>query len=197
MDENDNGTMASLYNHIDRYANLLRCSFVLIHHSTKGNQSAKSVTDVGAGAGSQSRAADAHVVLRPHEEDDAVVLDAAVRSWAPCQPRCLRWSFPVWSPADDLDPTQLRAEGAKKKAEKKDEWTAEAFASTFVDTQPATRTVILGKATKAGISNWAAERLLRHAESEGFVVRTGEGKRNQPCSYQRANIASQTPEKRS
>ncbi len=184
MDENDNGTMASLYNHIDRYADRLRCSFVLIHHTTKGSQSAKSVTDVGAGAGSQSRATDTHMVLRPHEEEDAVVLDAAVRSWPPCAPRCLRWSFPVWSPADDLDPEQLKGDSGKKKAEKKEEWTPETFVQAFVDEQPATRSTILGRAVGAGLSKWAADNLLRIADADGLMLRQGQGKRNEPFTYQ-------------
>jgi len=47
MDENDNGTMANVYNAIDCYADLLGCCFVLIHHTSKGNQSGKAITDVG------------------------------------------------------------------------------------------------------------------------------------------------------
>jgi len=191
MDENDNGTMASLYNHIDRYADLLGCSFVLIHHTTKGSQSAKSVTDVGAGAGSQSRATDTHMILRSHEEDDAVVLDAAVRSWPPVAPRCLRWSFPVWSAADDLDPTQMRSDGGKKRAEKKVEWTVETFVEAFVsDQQPTTRSVILDKAVQAGLSHWLADRLLRSADADGLVIRQGQGKRNEPFTYQRRTSSS-------
>lgn len=185
MDENDNGTMASLYNHIDRYADLLHCSFVLIHHTTKGNQSAKSVTDVGAGAGSQSRATDTHLVLRPHEEEDVVVLDAAVRSWPPVMPRCLRWSFPVWSSADGLDPQQLKGESGKKSADKRDSWTPERFVEAFVDDKPATRSAILNRAVDGGLSRWAADNLLRSADAAGLVIREGEGKRNQPCLYQR------------
>jgi len=73
----------------------------------------------------------------------------------------------------------------KKKAEKKDEWTSDVFAQTFIDTEPVSRTAILSRAIKAGLSNWTAERLLRYAESEGLVVRIGEGKRNQPCTYKR------------
>src|SRR5690606_36028070 len=80
-DENDNAGMARVYNQVDRYAEMLGAAFVMIHHTSKGNQSLKSITDVGAGAGSQSRATDTHLVLRPHEEDGAIVLDAAVRSW--------------------------------------------------------------------------------------------------------------------
>ena len=106
--ENDNAGMAMLYNLIDRFAGRTESAWLLIHHSSKGSQSDKAVTDVGAGAGSQSRAADTHLVLRPHEEPGHVVLDAAVRSWPPIDPLTLRWEFPVWIPAHDIDPAKLK-----------------------------------------------------------------------------------------
>ncbi len=106
-DENSNAAMASLYNRLDYYAESLQAAFAVIHHATKGNQSDKSVTDIGAGAGAQSRATDTHLVLRPHEEENVVVLDAATRSWPPVSPVCLRWDFPIWRPALELDPTAL------------------------------------------------------------------------------------------
>ncbi len=107
MDENDNGGMAKLYNAIDRYAKALGCSFVLIHHTSKGNQSIKSVTDVGSGAGAQSRAADAHLILRRHKDEDIVVLESVVRSFQPNPPICLRWNYPLWNVDLTLDPKQL------------------------------------------------------------------------------------------
>jgi len=193
MDENDNGTMASLYNQIDRYADELGCSFVLIHHTTKGNQSAKSVTDVGAGAGSQSRATDTHVILRPHEEEDVMVMDAAVRSWPPISPFCLRREFPIWMPADDLDPHQLRAEPGKKRSEKQqDAWTTQIFTETFITDTPTTRTAIFTTAMQAGLSEYRTRILLRQAEAEGLVLRLGAAKRNQPCEYVRGSAASNT-----
>jgi hypothetical protein len=195
MDENDNGTMANVYNAIDRYADLLGCCFVLIHHTSKGNQSGKAITDVGAGAGSQSRATDTHLVLRPHEEDDVVVLEAAVRSWPPVMPRCLRWAFPVWLPADDLDPTLLRSERPRRvrRAEADTDepeqpeptWDAERFAAAFVMDKPKTRDAILAEANAAGLSDWKAERLLRRAEGLGLVHRWASG-RNRPSAY--ANV---------
>lgn len=106
-DENDNGTVAGIYNLIDRYAAALDCAFVLIHHTSKGNQSLKSVTDVGAGAGSQSRASDAHVILRRHKEDGVVVMDSVVRSFPSVRPVCLRWNWPVWNRDDALNPEEL------------------------------------------------------------------------------------------
>ena len=107
MEENDNAKMAGIYNTLDQLAAQLNCAFVLIHHTTKGNQANKSVTDMGAGAGSQSRAADAHIVLRRHTEEDAVVLEAAVRSFPPVSPIGLRWQFPVWVYDSSLDVTSL------------------------------------------------------------------------------------------
>lgn len=192
MDENDNGTMANIYNHVDALADRLGCSFVLIHHATKGNQSGKAVTDVGAGAGSQSRAADAHVVLRPHEERGAVVLEAAVRSWAPVEPMVLRWTFPVWTPAPDLDPTALRIEksrGGRKKAEPEEdekppkrEWDVRAFVETFITDQPKPREQILEAAHEADISDWKAQQLLRRAEGLQRIHRWNFG-RNRLCCY--------------
>ncbi len=113
-DENSNGDVSQLYNLLDSVANKLGSAFVCIHHTSKGNQSSKGVTDVGSGAGAQSRAPDAHLAMRLHEEDNVVVVEAAVRSFAPMQPFCLRWNFPVWEPADDLDPKYLRQEKSRR-----------------------------------------------------------------------------------
>jgi len=174
MDENDNGTMANIYNHIDQYADQLDCSFVLIHHATKGNQSAKAVTDVGAGAGSQSRATDTHLVLRPHEEPGAVVLEAAVRSWPPIDPVTLRWEYPLWEPAHDLDPAQLRNDKPKRKSSSEEEpatWTPTMFASQFVTASPQPKDTVIRLARQAGMSVRVAERFLREAEGSGLIHR--------------------------
>lgn len=179
MDENANADMASLYNHIDRYAADLGCAFVLIHHSSKGNQSGKSVTDVGAGAGSQSRATDAHLVLRPHEEADVVVLDAAVRSWPPHESVCLRWAFPVWDVADDLDPKRLKIESPRRRprAERPsppEDWTPERFVGAFMSSGPALRDEILLSAAK-DLSHAKASSMLKLAEARGLVQRVQPG----------------------
>lgn len=177
-DENDNATMAGIYNAIDAYADRLGCAFVLIHHSTKGNQSSKSVTDVGAGAGSQSRATDSHLVLRPHEESGCVVLDAAVRSWAPIDPAGLRWSFPVWDFDPSLDPTQLRQERpSKRKAEKQDEadgeaWDVERFVGEFITAEPVTLPELRERAASVpGLSWRRVGDFLAMAERRGLIGR--------------------------
>lgn len=174
-DENDNGAMANIYNQIDWCADQLGCSFVLIHHASKGNQSVKSVTDVGSGAGSQSRAADAHLVLRPHDEPDCVVLEAAVRSWPPVEPLGLRWQFPVWIPDPTLDTSALRglrrSRAKSRQSNVATEWTVEQFVSAFVTDQPRDRSEIVPCAQTAGLSQRKATQFLRQAESQGLIHR--------------------------
>lgn len=191
-DENDNAGMAQVYNLIDCYAGMLGCSFVLIHHSTKGNQSGKSVVDVGAGAGSQSRATDTHLILRPHEQDDVVVLDAVVRSWPPIEPRCLRWTFPVWTPDDSLDPTALRPERPRRRPKTSDkaesqaepipEFDTEQFVAEFVRPLPAAMLAIVQSAMDAGLSERKATKLLKQAEAQGLIYRWRYGA-NQPVQF--------------
>ena len=117
--ENDNAQMAELYNEIDHLAGMLGATFVLNHHSTKGDQSGKSVTDVGSGAGSISRAADTHLIIRPHNEPGLAVLDAACRSFPPIPGSSLKFEFPLWSVSDEEPALKQRPTrgDAKKKAD--------------------------------------------------------------------------------
>ena len=174
IDENDNAAVAGLYNLIDGFADHLKSAFVLIHHASKGNQSAKGITDVGSGAGSQSRAADSHLILRPHENENAVVVEAVVRSFPPIEPRCLRWEFPAFALATDLDPTQLREAKPRRRAKTDAEptappkpvdppWDARRFADAFGTDTPRPRSAVLDDARAIGLSERRAENLLRAA----------------------------------
>ncbi len=121
--ENDNDDQKDFYNLIDRYANQSGAAWVLVHHSSKGDQSGKSVTDVGAGGGSQSRAADVHMVFREHEEESCIVIDAAMRSHKPVEPVVAKFEWPLWKVQDGLDARDLkkpqgRAEAAQDKKDR-------------------------------------------------------------------------------
>ena len=124
-DENSNGDVMRLYNYIDSHAMRLNCCYVQIHHSSKGEQGNKAVTDVGAGAGSQSRAPDTHLVIRPHVEKGLFVAEAATRSFPPMEPVVLRWEYPRWSVDHEADPTQLAGKTAKASPEDKERKKAE------------------------------------------------------------------------
>ncbi len=107
ISENDNASVMALYNAVDAYASRLKAAWVNVHHTSKGDQSSKGTTDVGSGAGSQSRAADTHLVIRPHETDGVAVMEAVVRSWPAPEPLAIRWHFPVWTLDAEADPTRL------------------------------------------------------------------------------------------
>jgi len=173
-DENSNGTMAQLYNQIDTIADHLQSGITLIHHASKGNQSEKSITDVGSGAGAQSRAVDTHLVLRPHEQDDVYVLDAAVRSFPPVAPLCLKWSFPLWTPIPDLDPTALRTRKKRKRSADTDvqtdpPWDAKRFANTFGKPEPQLRDAVLDDARLLIKSANKRKDLFKAAIAKGYL----------------------------
>ena len=100
MSENDNAAMMSIYNRLDYYASQWNCSIVVVHHASKGAQGDKAVTDVGSGAGSISRAADTHIVIRPHEEEGLSVMECVTRSFKSPEPISIRFDWPLWSIVD-------------------------------------------------------------------------------------------------
>lgn len=114
-DENDNGTMAVLYNKLDEVCLKMNCAMALVHHASKGSQAGKSVTDVGSGAGAFGRATDTHLILRAHEEPEAVVLEAVPRTWEKPVARCFRFQYPLWEEANDLNPADLAGLPGRKK----------------------------------------------------------------------------------
>ncbi len=192
--ENDNGAIAQIYNAIDSYADILGSAFITIHHTSKGVQAGKAVTDVGAGAGSQARAADAHLVLRPHEQEDCAVLDAAVRSWAPITPIGLRWTFPVWESDTTLDTTKLRRDrkSAPKTggAPKPVPMTPEEFATQFASEVPEFKEVILERCARTIKSLRARTQLMGEAEAKGLIHRWKYG----PAAKQKWSTIPQSPE---
>lgn len=113
--ENDNAAMMAIYNQIDQIAKRLLCAVVIIHHTSKGSQADKAVTDVGSGAGSISRAADTHITIRDHEESGYQVLEAVTRSFPSPEPKSVYFKFPCWYESD-LEPSvkQRKSSGEEK-----------------------------------------------------------------------------------
>ena len=99
--ENDNAQMMLIYNTIDRIARTFDCSVICVHHASKGNQTEKQVSDVGAGAGAISRAADTQVVLFPHEQEGMVCVEAITRSSKTPKSRSATLDGFLWTLCDD------------------------------------------------------------------------------------------------
>lgn len=96
VSENDNAAITQIYNRLDSYATMTGSAIALVHHSSKGDQSTKGVTDVGAGAGSISRAADTHIILRQHETPGMAVMECVTRSFSQPEPLSIRRDYPLW-----------------------------------------------------------------------------------------------------
>lgn len=158
--ESDNAHVTRIYNTLDGYAAKMGAAVVCVHHTSKGNQSAKGVTDVGSGAGAQSRAADTHLVIREHEQEGAASVHAVVRSWKPVEPFVIAWEYPRWRLDEEADPAAMKAEGGGGKTDP----TPEEFVDDCVPPGPAiTREEITRHATDAGYSKRCVGRLLKAA----------------------------------
>lgn len=112
--ESDNAQMTALYNMLDAYASQLNASFIVVHHSSKGEQGGKNVTDVGSGAGAISRAADSHITVRPHDQEELSVLEARVRSFQSPEPTSVQFVWPLWSAVEGVEAT-VRDPAAKQR----------------------------------------------------------------------------------
>ena len=113
FNENDNTEMTKCYNLLDGYCRKFNVSIALVHHASKGNQSEKSVTDVGSGAGAISRCPDTHLTIRQHAEDGLVVVDARTRSFPPLASQSWRWAYPAWE-CSNVEPV-LRNDSSGKR----------------------------------------------------------------------------------
>ena len=111
ISENDNAAMTEVYSALEEAVAMTETAgLVVIHHTSKGSQGNKDVTDIGSGAGSQSRAVDTHLVLRELEEEqgkDKFSIEARCRSWPRPEPFVVQWRYPVWEAADG-DPMALK-----------------------------------------------------------------------------------------
>jgi len=131
--ENDNSQMMAIYNRLDAYAKDWDCSIAIVHHASKGNQGDKAITDVGAGAGSISRAADTHIIIRQHEQDGLYVMETATRSLKSPEPVSIQYDYPLWrAVATDALVRTSKGRGEDKQA-KTDQETDEAIEKHISD----------------------------------------------------------------
>ncbi|MEX0641919.1 MAG: AAA family ATPase [Pirellulales bacterium] len=184
--ENDNNAETLFYNRADECGERTGAAIVFIHHASKGDQSGKRTTDVGSGAGAQSRAADTHLVLREHEEEGYAVLDAALRSFPPVEPLALRWQFPLWLPASGIDPARLkgRLNGKDQQQAERDREATTKIVDALLKDGPATARQLR---PKTGLSRERLQRLLDFMTANGDLETTEITLRGNQCDeYQLA-----------
>lgn len=172
LDENSNTDQTLFHNAVDKIAGDLNSGFVMVHHSTKGDQGGRSVTDVGSGGGSQSRAVDTHLIIRPHSDEGYAVLDAAVRSFAPVEPQTLQWEFPLWRLAQTVEPI-LKADKSRgdNRQEQKDQKALGQLTDILhTSKEPMNRYELL---KQFGGGKDRVNRLIREGLNAGRIVKVG------------------------
>lgn len=162
-DENSNSDMTRTFLLLDSIAERAQCGVLIVHHTSKGSQAGKSVSDMGAGAGAQSRSADAHIVLREHEDEGFFVLQAVLRNQRPFDPICLTFDYPLWHHSTDKDPNRLAS------GDKKPSVTLEMFLET-IPVEPARKTEVLAFSKQVlGVTEKQLSALLYEATTSGTL----------------------------
>ena len=114
-DENNQPYIASLFTRLIAAATRLNAAVLCVHHTTKGNQAAKGIADIGSGAGAQSRAVDWHAALREHAAPGHVSLHSIARSFPPTPPSVWEVNIPEIIHRPNMDADELST-GRRKKA---------------------------------------------------------------------------------
>lgn len=115
QNENDNAQMGALFSFLRRSAMRLNCAIAVVHHLSKGANHAKSLTDLGAGAGAMNRSCAALIGLLPHGEEDHMTMESVARSFPDTPATVLRWDFPLWHLAEGVEPRRKGADPRRDK----------------------------------------------------------------------------------
>jgi len=113
MEENSNDSQGLLLGALENICTLNGAALVLSHHFAKGDAGAKTAIDRASGGGVFARWGDVMMTFTPHEEDDAMTVDLALRNFAPVPQFAVRWEHPVWVRDDQLDPAKLKRVGGR------------------------------------------------------------------------------------
>jgi hypothetical protein len=109
-DENENeaGVITELMNKFLELGTSLQAAIALLQHFSKGNQSDKEPLDRFSGSGVWARHPDALVMFSQHEDENAFTINFVFRSFPPIEPFVVKWEFPRFRLASELDPDKLR-----------------------------------------------------------------------------------------
>ncbi len=107
-DENDNAVQSLTMGELNTLAEKTSAAVLAAHHFSKGNKAQTDHMDRASGAGMFSRAPDLIATMTAHAEADCYTLEATCRSFAKPDKVVVRWNYPLWTVADELDPEELK-----------------------------------------------------------------------------------------
>jgi hypothetical protein len=107
-DENSAADIALLLNAFEKLAADTGAALAFTAHFAKGNASYKEALDRISGSGVFARDPDSILVFTALQTADAYAVEAILRTLPPQPPFAIRWEFPVFRFAEDLDPSDLK-----------------------------------------------------------------------------------------
>lgn len=189
VSENDNAQMMRLYNTLDELAHAWQSAIVVVHHSSKGDQSGKSITDIGSGAGAISRAADTHLTIRPHDEDGLAVLECVCRSFKSPDPTSLKYEYPVWH-AIATAPVLKRSGSSRDDKQKQQDDEADVKVLDAIKTKWGSEAEIV---RRSGMGPARVGRAIHRLHSSGSIEKKRVKRRGVPVAIYKANANYATP----
>ena len=115
-DENAAADVANLLNAIENLAVETSAAVAYACHFAKGNASTKEAIDRISGSGVFARDPDSLLIFTRHEEDGAFTVEPILRNFQQVDPFVVRWNFPVFEIAPDLNPGDLKQSVGRKKS---------------------------------------------------------------------------------
>ena len=107
-DENKAGDVASMMNELEKIAVKTGAAIAFGAHYSKGNQAMKESIDRIGGSGVFARDPDSILTMTAHEEEEAFTVDATLRNFAPIEPFVVKFSWPLFTRDEELDPEDLK-----------------------------------------------------------------------------------------
>jgi hypothetical protein len=115
-DENSNTEIGQVLKPFARFSREAKASVNGVHHFAKGTAALKEAIDRASGAGAWARDAATLLILTRHREVDAYILDIISNDFPPIDPFVVRFVYPIFVLAPDLDPHDIKpAPSAKGK----------------------------------------------------------------------------------
>lgn len=107
-DENDNAEQAKTMGELSALAEKTGAAVWVAHHFSKGNKRDTDHLDRASGAGMYARAVDTFMTFTRHDEEHAYAVETTCRSFSRPEKVAVRWEYPLWTIAPDLDPDDLK-----------------------------------------------------------------------------------------
>jgi hypothetical protein len=108
LNESDTGDIITFCNAAEAFAASLGTAIAMTHHFAKGNASGKDPIDRASGSGVWARDPDTLLTLTPNETEDCYTVSAILRSFPPIDEFVVRWQYPVYTSAIEVNPGDLR-----------------------------------------------------------------------------------------